>query len=183
MTIQYRRDLPRLLEELNMLGDAIEVGVAEANHSADLLRNGMDKLFLVDSWNHIPKIRGDGNNHQQWHEQNFAKARRQVKEFGDRAVILRGFSVDMASHVDDDSLSLVYLDADHSYNGVMTDLNTWFPKLKKGGVMSGHDYLASEYFVKQAVEDFANKIGMPISNIITIPEDKKEDAGFYFIKM
>jgi hypothetical protein len=179
MQIKYRRELVDLLRSLNLPLIGAEVGVAEANHSADLLRNGMDKLFLVDSWNHIPKIRGDGNNHQQWHEQNFAKARRQVKEFGDRAVILRGFSVDMASHVDDDSLSLVYLDADHSYNGVMTDLNTWFPKLKKGGVMAGHDFMSPEYGVKQAVEEFCKDR----YEVHVIPEDKKEDAGFWFQKI
>lgn len=179
MQIQYRRDLPLLLKELNMLGDAVEVGCAEGNFSADLLRNGIPKLFMVDVWDHVPKVKGDANSSKYWHEQNFQRAKQQVKPFGDRAVILRGFSVDMANKVPDDSLTLVYLDADHSWEGVMSDLHAWFPKLKKGGIVAGHDYLASEYGVKQAVEDFCSKDGYEIH---LIPEDKAEDAGFYFFK-
>jgi hypothetical protein len=177
-TIQYRRELVDLLRHLNLPLIGVEVGVAEANFSRDLLAAGMDKLFLVDTWQHIPKVKGDGNSHQSWHDQNFAKAKRQVKPFGDKAVFLRGKSVEMAAKVPDESLSLVYIDADHSYEGVMGDLQAWFPKVVKGGVVAMHDFENSAYGVKQAAQDFCKGK----YQLIPIPEDKQEDAGAYFIK-
>ena len=40
----------------------------------------------------------------------------------------------------DESLDFVYIDADHREEFVRKDIELWFPKLKKGGVISGHDY-------------------------------------------
>ena len=178
MILQYRRQLPEFLISLNMLGDGVEVGVAEGNFSADLLREGIPRLYMVDIWNQMKKAKGDASNPQRWHDDNYHKAKLQTKPFGDRAIFLQGFSADMAGLVPDNSLSLVYLDGDHSYNGVWTDLVAWFPKLKVGGVLAGHDFLAPEYGVKQAVEDFCRSR----FEVHVIPEDKNEDAGFYFLK-
>jgi hypothetical protein len=180
MQIQYRRQLVDLLRHLNLPLIGSEIGVAEGNFSRDLLAAGMEKLWMIDVWEHIPKVRGDGNSHQTWHDNNYAKAKRQVKEFGDRAVFLKGKSVEMSAKVPDNSLGLVYLDADHSYEGVMADLKAWYPKLVKGGVMAGHDFLMPQYGVKKAVQEFAFLSLGSYPKVIS--EDKDEDAGFYFIK-
>lgn len=190
LQIQYRRQLVDLLRHLSLPLIGVEVGVAEGNFSRDLLVAGMEKLFMVDVWQFIPKVKGDGNSHQTWHDNNYAKAKRQVKEFGDKAVFLKGKSVDMASKVEDESLSLLYLDADHSYEGVMGDLKAWFPKVRKGGVISGHDFVQPEYGVNKAVRDFVKEKAFAVRDynkgiwdaIHLIPEDKSEDAGFLFFK-
>lgn len=53
---------------------------------------------------------------------------------------------------DDESLDFVFIDADHSYEGVMEDMKLWHPKVKRGGVFAGHDYDWTG--VKAAVTDF-----------------------------
>lgn len=178
MIIQYRKQLPDLLRELNLPMIAAEIGVAEGFNAADLLRNGIEKLYMVDSWTHIPGITGDGNFPQHWHDKNYRAAKKRVEEFGERAVMLRGKSSEMASHVEDESLSLLYIDADHSYWGVLTDLALWVPKVRQGGVVALHDYENAAYGVKPAVRDFCNGH----YEIQVIPEDKIDDAGAYFIK-
>jgi len=35
---------------------------------------------------------------------------------------------------------LVYIDASHDYYSVMEDIRDWWPKLRLGGLMAGHDY-------------------------------------------
>lgn len=40
----------------------------------------------------------------------------------------------------DESLEFVFIDADHSAKGVTRDIEAWLPKVKKGGVLAGHDY-------------------------------------------
>lgn len=156
---------------------AVEVGCAEGYFSNDLLNMGFHKLYMVDTWQRIPTAKGDGANSQEWHDKNYQAAINRVLPHGEKAVFLRGLSVEMAKFVPDNSLGLVYLDAGHDYESVKTDLHAWFPKLVKGGIIAGHDYLNEAYGVKQAVHDFAKKHGFEVH---LIAENKPEDAGFWF---
>lgn len=45
-----------------------------------------------------------------------------------------------AKKVDDSSLDVVYIDGDHKYSSVTNDLHLWYPKIKSGGFLCGHDY-------------------------------------------
>lgn len=175
--VKYRRDLPKLMKELSIPLIGAELGIAEGYFSNDLLENGMEKLYMVDAWATLPG-RGDGSFAQEWHDANMKKALDRVAKHGDKAVILRGRTVDMAAMVPDESLGLVYLDAGHWYADVMADLQAWFPKLMAGGICAGHDYLASQYGVAQAVHDFTKGK----FEVHVIRENKPEDAGFMFIK-
>lgn len=63
-------------------------------------------------------------------------------------------SIDFSKKIDDNSLDFVYIDGDHSYESCKKDILTWVPKLKKGGVIAGHDYLASCFLgVVRAVDE------------------------------
>lgn len=177
MIINYRRDLPALMRELNLPMIGTEIGCAEGFNSADLLEAGLEKLYMIDIWK-TEKVEGDGSMDQEWHDKNYRSAMFRVKKFGDRAVILKGFSEAMSVKVPDNSLGLVYIDAGHSYPDVFMDLTIWLPKLIKGGICAGHDYLNQSYGVKRAVEDFTNGK----YEVHLIPEDKDEDAGFWFLK-
>jgi predicted O-methyltransferase YrrM len=48
---------------------------------------------------------------------------------------------------------LVFIDADHAYDAVMSDLCTWVPRVKRGGVVAGHDYDAFWPGVVRAVDE------------------------------
>jgi len=41
--------------------------------------------------------------------------------------------------IENNSIDFIFIDADHRYDGFMTDLKLYWPKLKIGGTMSGHD--------------------------------------------
>jgi predicted O-methyltransferase YrrM len=49
-------------------------------------------------------------------------------------------SVAGSMEFDNESLDLVYIDAAHDYENTMNDIRSWFPKVKKGGIVAGHDY-------------------------------------------
>lgn len=76
-----------------------------------------------------------------------------------------------AACFDDGSLDMVYIDANHDYESVKADIAAWLPKVKPGGILSGHDYgnlvqaAGEELFpgVRRAVdESFGTKVNIPI---------------------
>jgi Methyltransferase domain len=174
--IKHRSQLGEICE----LGHAAELGCAEGLFSLDLLKVGFSRLYMVDNYATIPNQKGDGGFPQEFHDKNFKEAMERIKPFSHNVTVLRGMSTDMAKHVEDESLSLLYLDGDHSYEGVMNDLYFWYPKVKFGGIVAGHDFLAPQYGVFQAVHDYF--ISHHKHEIHIIPEDRDEDAGFYVIK-
>jgi len=68
-------------------------------------------------------------------------------------------SVEAAKRFESESLHFVYIDANHSYTFVCDDIKAWLPKIKKGGVIGGHDYdwedkeHDGELAVKRAVDE------------------------------
>jgi hypothetical protein len=75
--------------------------------------------------------------------------------------ILKGDSKELFGNFKDGYFDWIYIDGDHSYEGVLSDLKNWFPKVKKGGVISGHDFdpdlgweISSKFGVNQAIDDF-----------------------------
>lgn len=63
-------------------------------------------------------------------------------------------SIEAALRIEDEDVDYFFLDADHSYHAVTLDLRAWWPKLKPGAVMYGHDYHHTWPTVVKAVDDF-----------------------------
>lgn len=173
--IKYRADLYKLLPDDSVIA---EIGCAEGFFSSDILRwENCKTLYMVDNWATIENQTGDGNNPQEWHNANYSKAMMRVNFAIEKVKVLRGISWEMAQNVKDNSLDLIYIDCCHTKECVLRDLNAWMPKLKTGGICAGHDYLNKAYGVYQAVSDFTNDK----FKVMTITENKDEDAGFYFV--
>lgn len=60
--------------------------------------------------------------------------------FQDMVRFIRSDSADAAQHVEDASVFAVYIDASHTYEGVLADVRAWLPKVRSGGRLCGHDY-------------------------------------------
>lgn len=81
--------------------------------------------------------------------------------------IIRSDSVAATKLFDDDSIDFLYVDASHTYEGVLGDLRAWYPKVKVGGLIAGDDWCfeaAGEHSVRGAVTDFLG----PSARIIAV---------------
>jgi Methyltransferase domain len=54
----------------------------------------------------------------------------------------------------DESVDFCFLDAAHDYDSVLADLNAWYPKVKRGGTIAGHDFTAAWPGVVRATKEF-----------------------------
>jgi len=65
--------------------------------------------------------------------------------------VLKADIADAASRFPDESFDIIYLDGNHTYEFVLRDLYTWFPKLKKGGLFICNDFFESALAAKQNI--------------------------------
>ncbi len=80
-----------------------------------------------------------------------------VKEkYGDRLVPIQGYSFQVADQFADNFADIIFIDADHSYASVKKDILKYTPKLKKGGLLTGHDidYPGVNKAVNEVIKDF-----------------------------
>ena len=80
-------------------------------------------------------------------------ARAKLAPFGARSIIMKGFSVEMAKQIPDESLDFVFIDANHEYEFVKDDIKAWYPKVRRQGLFCGHDYRWEG--VNRAVNEFS----------------------------
>lgn len=73
--------------------------------------------------------------------------RSNMKELG-YSKIIKNFimsSSDATKFIPDGYADIVYIDASHDYKSVKEDIDQWLPKVRNGGIISGHDYESNEY--------------------------------------
>ena len=63
-----------------------------------------------------------------------------IEPVKDVVTIIVKDSVEAAGYYGDASLEFVFIDADHTYEGVKRDIQAWLPKIKSGGILAGHDF-------------------------------------------
>lgn len=146
---------------------AAEIGVSRGVFSEFLLRRtGLDRLYSVDNW---AQRRRRNRKHQPWGTSLCMKvAIKALAPYGDRSMVLRMPSVEAAKFLQNAvvQLDFVYIDATHSYDAVKQDLAVWYPLVRVGGVVAGHDYDKADMRgcagVIRAVDEFVAYTGLPL---------------------
>jgi len=160
-----KNQLPLLLKKLNLRGEGIEIGVRTGDYSEKILdKSNLCRLYSIDPWIKFKSKEYDdiSNFDQKQHNSNYLKTIMKLMRFKTRSVCLRMTSKDASKLFKNKSLDFIYIDAVHSYNGCKQDIDLWWPKLKKRGIFSGHDYLNGKlpegnFGVKKAVDKFVKK--------------------------
>ena len=160
----YKPNIYKGLEKLECkIG--VEIGVRVMGNFNDLFKNPLFKqgmLYGVDCWTEDPdkpEINDIGLT-QQHLDQQYLNA---VLTYSQNPTvkIIRSYSYEASQNFPDNFFDFIYIDAAHDYDSVVNDLNAWWPKLKEGGLFSGHDYFPDTRIwrgkacgVYQAVNEF-----------------------------
>lgn len=147
----------------------VEVGVWKG-HSISFLAKELLKtnrpfeLYGVDLWENTPKENwNEGLNELPFiyeiYETNLINegVREYVKD-------IKGNSWESASYFEDGSLDFVFIDAGHEYESVRMDIEKWSPKIKKGGIIAGHDFYDAPG-VNRAVQELIDNFEVSIDRI------------------
>jgi SAM-dependent methyltransferase len=126
------------------LTDIVEVGVFYGDLAAGLLNapHAIAHYWLVDGWEPYRDEHGTigyGKSPLEWDFiAEHVKARMACEP---RVEIIRKPSTAAAKLFADASVDLVFIDAAHDHAHVKADIEAWWPKVRPGGVISGHDYM------------------------------------------
>ena len=147
----------------NIIG--AEVGVFKGKMSINLLESmpELKLLYLVDRWKKYrdKEAKNDPSGKitlfdKKFWDVTYKRFLKSILPYKDRVKIIRSSSRKAAELVDDNLLDFVFIDGDHSYEGVKSDIKSWSKKVKKGGYICGHDYTRAG--VNKAVNEFFDKI-------------------------
>lgn len=183
--IRTRTELPIILNKRRLIGNGVEVGVWKGQFSDFLLSKWKgERLYSVDPWRNFSSDEyiDDMNISQVAFDVIYGDVKKLLGKYGNRSEIVKVDSVQAAKRFEDHSLDFVYLDGRHHYEGIKEDLDSWYSKVKPGGIFCGHDYLdtiigETHFGVKRAVDEFAH-----LHNYKVIVTDKDEYPSWFFLK-
>ena len=134
----------------NLIG--LELGVFRAESFLTILQNcpNVKKLYGVDNWEPYTdwmNPEGDGplnSTSPAQMETHEWIAKHHIKWSGEqhRSELWKGNTDTLHEDCDDETFDFIFFDAWLNYEQVKRELNDWYPKIKKGGLIIGHDYNA-----------------------------------------
>ncbi len=174
--------LTKLFKKLGFTTGA-EIGVARGYFSRVLCQRVPNlKLYCVDAWKPwFGATHGEG---KRKFEKVYLDARQRLAPFN--CEIIRDWSAEAVKRFKDESLDFVYIDCSHDYKSVIKDIKTWSKKVKKGGIVAGHDYITPKEILKKlpqySPKDY-NKTNYDVKRAVnTWVKKKKIKKLFVFTK-
>lgn len=134
----YGRDnLAELFHELDFQR-VVEVGVCKGEYSEILLKaNPQATVYGVDPF--IPYAEYGDYRRSKTINAYHEEAKKLLDKYPNYQLI-EETSVEATKSFRDGSIDAVYIDANHRFEFVVADIQAWLPKVRKGGIISGHDY-------------------------------------------
>ena len=150
----------RLVADCPMDGKIVEVGSWKGKSTAFLLVEAWNKsprieIYAVDTWLGSEEHAGEECiKNGTLYDEFLAN----VKPVSRQLVPLRMTSLKGANFFPDQCLDSVFIDAAHDYENLKADIAAWLPKVKKGGIIAGHDYMCGWPGVDRAVAEAFNSV-------------------------
>lgn len=149
-----RESFIKFLESLNIA----EIGLGGGDNALKMLKTlPYARFVFVDSYDvNNPTFQFDKHIFSNEERDEFiSKVKEKLSPYNDRVQIVIKDSMQASEDFPDGHFDYIYIDAEHDKLSVLKDLMAWFPKLKRGGIISGHDCTVEG--VKAAVNEFLQK--------------------------
>ena len=138
--------LYELSKRLNEEGIVVEIGsyIGASSLMIGLGLKNKCKLYCIDTWQNDAMTEGNWD--------TFKEFMNNTKLLKNKIKPIKATSNDAVTEITE-AVDFIFIDGDHSYEGVKTDFDLWFPKLKKGGLIVFHDWEWAEGVKRVINED------------------------------
>jgi hypothetical protein len=183
-----RRDLPAFFKSLGFK-KGVEIGVSWGENIVDYCEAGLE-IYGIDPWQDtrdntyrkIVSIKGGRTI-----DEVYEIAKERTKKYPN-CHLIKKLSLDALDDFPDRSLDFVYIDGNHGFGYVAMDLAQWCRKVRKGGIIAGHDYYSTEgvrivRHVGDVVDAFVKSYDFENFWVLGTKDDFKDrDLSYFMIK-
>lgn len=143
------KELPILFNELQYKS-GVEIGVLKGDFTLTLCRAGFE-MIGIDPWLDYPTYRDyEGKDYGLYEKE----AREKLE--GYNCEFIKDFSMNIVNDFANESLDFVFIDGNHALEYVIEDIAQWSKKVRKGGIVAGHDYFRTNGKNLMHVKDAVN---------------------------
>ena len=144
-----------------------EVGVMRGRFAKRVLRQigvTLHEYWGIDQWLELHSDKKAGRDHGHlgyprrtqatWDEYYFGVCK--LMTFFPCLHVLKAKSLEATDLFEDGYFDMVYIDTSHFYEDTLVEVPAWLPKVRPGGIISGHDYLTptrKHAGVKKAIDE------------------------------
>lgn len=131
----------------------VEIGCHRGKNAAALLARMPNlALYMIDPYGGDPE-----------HSPFYEECLNETQFAKDRRRIVIGYSPQAADQFPNEHFDFAFVDGDHAFQSALDDFYAWWPKVKSGGWLFGHDYQHPDekelgWGVTQAAEEFAHVV-------------------------
>lgn len=176
---KYRDHLfPELINKMGLLYGA-EIGVDKGQFSEHILsKTKINVYYCIDTWQDNFGSDCKPGYFDKSGNVRFNQAKEILDKYAPRSIMIRKTSIEASKDIANSGLDFCYIDGDHSLQGIYEDLRYWVPKVRVGGIVSGHDYKngprsgVTDYFgrqldynIKSVVDDYCARNGFPLRTL------------------
>ena len=179
-----RNDFPEFFKEMGYKV-GVEIGTYTGLYTRILCSHGL-KIYTVDPWLIYPGFLGLRHSSQERQERSFEKAKSRLAKYKN-CTIIRKTSMEAVKDFEDESIDFVYIDGNHGFKYFTEDLWEWSKKIKKGGIISGHDYRNDDIQafvcdVKHVLDGYIKAAKIPKWYILGKEGEGDRDRSWFFLK-
>lgn len=141
-----------------------EIGVQQGYSSEKILGKGVELLVCIDPWADIESYREcrGWDDFSRWEKEALERVKPWMQKEGNEVLVYKTTSGRAAKHEFGFNFDFIFLDGNHEEGPVYQDILDWWPKVKEGGILAGHDYYESPdefHRVKEAVDRWIGETG------------------------
>lgn len=164
--------------------DAVEIGVWQGDYMCNMSLHTSMFVTGIDPYENTESYKDPEDTSDPWvkdavgdfniHLSRYAYALANIRSTElrthtiRRSRLVRAYGSEMLPYFEDNSIDFIYIDGEHSYEGVSRDMKEWWPKVRMGGILAGHDYNDTNPGTIRAVDEFG----------VQLATEKKFDPEF-----
>ena len=136
----------------------LEIGTYKGWNAKSILKElNVKELYIIDPYEEYEDYLKAENNKTKKFMENCRKiAERRLFKWNNKLIWIKKKSGDAVNDIKDNSMDFIYIDGNHTYKYVLEDMNNYWPKLKKGGLFTGHD-ITNHRGVGEALFEFCKE--------------------------
>jgi hypothetical protein len=139
----------------------IEIGVAAGDNSLSILKElPIEKLFLIDPYVPFEDALGSAD-----YSADYKIAHDKLVEYPQVVWLRKTSESAIREFQNEEAVGFIYIDGNHSYESVKQDIMLYYPLVRDGGLLGGHDYTPYYETVMRGVDEFAEETKLELHTV------------------